>query len=342
MSKMRLANGRVIGDYQRPYIIAELNSSHDGDVGTAKQMIDAAKNCGCDCVKLQSYSSSSLFSEEYYEKNRIIRRIIDKFSMGEEELRTLAEYCMEVGVDFSSTPYSETEADFLDEIGVPFIKISSMEVNNLPYLRYIAQLGRPMIFSTGMATYDEIREAIKTIEETGNKEVCLLHCVSVYPASSDIINLNNIHSLREMFPAYPIGYSDHTIGMEVPCASVALGVAVIEKHFTLDNSKMGMENDMATEPEMMKAMVNACDNVYRALGSHKRILSEDEIEYAGKMRRSLVTTRDMQAGEVFKAEDITVRRPGTGLEPGWVDEVIGKTLVNDIKRGYLIHMEDMK
>lgn len=340
MRQLTLRNKRMIGENHLPYIVAELNSSHNGRIETAKEMIDAAKECGCDCVKLQSWSAKSLYADEYYKENPISERIVKKFSLNEEKLKELAWYCREVGMDFSSTPYSEAEVDFLvDRTEAQFIKIASMEINNLPFLRYIALKGLPMVLSTGMAVMEEIREAVRTIEETGNRQLCILHCVSLYPAEASIINLNNMKQLREEFPDYPIGYSDHTKGYEVASASVALGAAYIEKHFTLDNKKVGMDNNMAAEPADMKSLVSACRNVFAALGRTERTLLREEDEQRLKMRRSLITTRDISCGEILLTEDIDAKRPGDGISPAERDCVIGKKVKTDIPRGYLIRRE---
>lgn len=337
MNILTLRNGRIIGDGERPYIVAELNSSHNGKVEIAKKMIDAAKECGCDCVKFQSWSADSLYADEYYKNNPISRRIVDKFSLTPDDLLELCEYCKAKGIDFSSTPYSNEEVDFLvDQAKVPFIKIASMEINNLQFLKYIGNKGLPMVLSTGMSTIEEIRNAVKAIESTGNKQLCILHCVSVYPASAEIINLNNMVMLKEEFPDYVVGYSDHTIGYEVAAASVALGAALIEKHFTLDNKKMGMDNNMATEPEGMKALADACHNVYKAMGSKQRSLLEGEEEQRLKMRRSLVTTREIRSGEVLEESDIEAKRPGDGIPPDQLESIIGKIVNTDIPKGYVI------
>ena len=343
MTDIQLRNGRMIGHGQAPYIVAELNSSHNGNVETAKKMIDAAKDCGCDCVKFQSWSAESLYSDEYYEKNPISKRIVAKFSLSPEQLLILSRYCKEVGIDFSSTPYSQQEVDFLaDKTEASFIKIASMEINNLPFLQYIGKKGIPIVLSTGMATISEIRKAVKTIEATGNRQLCILHCVSVYPAPAEIVNLNNLLMLQEEFPDKVIGYSDHTIGYEVAAASVALGAALVEKHFTLDNKKMGMDNNMATEPTEMKNLVTACHSVFTAMGSKQRVLLKGEEEQKLKMRRSLVTARSMHKGEVLSIEDIEAKRPGDGISPEHLDEIIGKTLTADIPKGYLIKSEHLK
>ncbi len=325
-----------------PYIIAEMNSSHNGNIETAKRMIDAAVECGCDCVKFQSWTSDTLYSEEYYKNNPISERIVKKVSLSTEELKELSDYAKAVGIDFSSTPYSKEEVDYLaDTIEAPFIKISSMEINNLKFLEYIGAKGKPIILSTGMSTLEEIKDAVLAIENTGNKEICILHCVSNYPAKAEEINLRNITMLKEAFPKYDVGYSDHTIGCEVAAAAVALGAKVIEKHFTLDNTKNGMDNSMATEPEEMKKLVTACHNVSSAMGSSERILSEIELNQASKMRRSLVTARELKRGDILTEADLEAKRPGNGIPPTKLTELIGHKITKDYPKGYLIKQEDI-
>ncbi len=340
MANLILRNGRSIGSQYKPYIIAELNSSHNGEVEIAKQMINAAKDSGCDCVKFQSWSADSLYSDEYYKDNPISKRIVTKFSLTSDQLFELSQYCKDVEIDFSSTPYSNEEVDFLvEKTDAPFIKIASMEINNLPFLKYIGSKNVPIILSTGMSTLTEIRNAVRAIESTGNKQLCILHCVSVYPAPVDIINLNNIVMLQQEFPDYVVGYSDHTIGYEVAAASISLGASLIEKHFTLDKKKMGMDNNMATEPCEMKKLVNACQNVFLALGSKQRVLLAGEEEQRLKMRRSLVATRNVHAGEILHDFDIEAKRPGTGITPEHIEQVVGKKVNTDIPKGYLIKNE---
>lgn len=343
MSEIKLKNGRIIGKGKKPYIVAEMNSSHNGKTERACQMIDAAKECGCDCVKFQSWTEDTLYSEEYYAENPISRRMVRGFSLNESQLYELWEYSRKVGIDFSSTPYSTEEVDFLaDKIEVPFIKIASMEVNNPFFLEYIAKKGLPIVFSTGMASYEEIDQAVNVIINTGNMNLCILHCVSVYPAESDSINLNNLVYLKEKYPDFVVGYSDHTIGAEVACGAVALGAGLIEKHFTLDSSRMGMDNNMATEPEAMKDLVCKCHSVHNAMGHEKRVISEKEKSQLIKMRRSIVAKSDLKAGTVLEAGMLDYKRPGTGLPPVKSNEVIGKRLKKDIKRGFFILTKDLK
>lgn len=339
MAECRLGDGILVGDYISPYIIAEVNSSHGGSVDVAMKMVDAAVDAGCNCVKFQSWSTESLYSDSYYKQNPIAKRFVKKFSMGEEKLRKMAEYCREKGVGFSSTPYSEAEVDFLVEIGVPFIKIASMDLNNTDFLRYIAKKQLPLILSTGMGEMEEIEKAVQVIEEAGNQNLILLHCVSIYPAKEEIICLNNILGLRERFPQCPIGFSDHTLGDEVAIGAVAMGASVIEKHLTLDKSKIGMDNQMAMEAVELKEMVRKCRLVQKSLGSKKRILVYEEYEQRKNMRRSIVSAYPIPKGKVLDREDLTLKRPGTGFSPQEMEQIIGRRAAVDIGADLLIRDE---
>lgn len=342
MALCELQDGKIVGDYKNPYLIAEVNSSHNGDVNVAKKMIEAAKEAGCDCVKFQSWSASSLYSKTYYKENPIAKRFVDKFSLSPEQLADMADYCKQVGIGFSSTPYSKSEVDFLVDIHAPFIKIASMELNNHEFLTYIASKKVPVVLSTGMGEMDEIKKAVQTIERAGNHKIILLHCVSIYPAKEDTINLNNIIGLREAFPEYPIGFSDHTLGDFIAVGATALGAAVIEKHLTLEKKKIGMDNQMAMEPDELKTLVEKCRTLHVALGEKERTVLPEEYEQRKNMRRSIVSTRDVSAGDTITKEDLDTKRPGTGLPPDRMSELVGKTAVNDIEADTIIREEDVK
>jgi N-acetylneuraminate synthase len=343
MAATILRNGRVIADYTNPYIVAELNTSHFGDLELAKSMIAKAKEVGCDCVKFQSWSTESLYAKSFYKGNQISKRIINKFSLDQLAQKNLAEYSKKIGIDFSSTPYSVEEANFLvNECQVPFVKIASMELNNLPYLSYLGELGIPLILSTGMGTLEEIVRAVKTIADTGNQQIIILHCNSTYPLPPKAARLLNIIGLRSEFPKYPIGYSDHTIGVEIPTAAVALGACLIEKHFTLDSNRIGMDNQMASEPLEMKDMINKCRVVQLALGGTGRILDETELAQIPKMRRSLVTVNALKAGHILRITDLDAKRPGNGIPPTEISRVIGKQIMIDLDEGDLIDFDKIK
>ena len=343
MARIQLRNGRWLGDYERPYIVAEVNSSHNGDVEVAKRMIDAAAEAGCDCVKFQSWSAESLYSATYYKANPISKRIVKKFALTKEELRDMAEYSRNKGVDFSSTPYSRDEVDWLiGECKAPFVKVASMDLNNYAYLRYIAEKQVPVVLSTGMSEIDEIRNAVRVIEETGNRQLCLLHCISIYPPEIETIHLNNIIGLRAEFPDYPIGFSDHSHGVEMAVAATALGAALIEKHLTLDRTKIGMDNQMATEPEEMAQMVQCCHNTQIAMGQKERVVREAEQEQMKKMRRSVIVVRDMKAGEVLRQGDLDAKRPGTGIPADKIEMLIGKRLLVDKEADTLLYESEIE
>lgn len=342
MSFITLNNGRRVGDYLKPYVVAELNTSHFGDLTIAKEMINQAKLAGCDCVKFQSWSADTLYSDGYYKENKIARRMVSKFALNEEQLKKLSDHSAEIDIDFASTPYSLDEAKFLvNECKAPFLKIASMELNNLPYLRAIAELGTPLVLSTGMGTLEEIVIAVKAIQDIGNEQLIILHCTSVYPSPPEIIRLQNILGLRSEFPKYPVGYSDHSQGIEIPVASIALGACLIERHFTLDRARIGMDNQMATEPEEMKTLVHACHKVYEAMGGVGRILSGEEKAQIPKMRRSIVAKFDINAGDVLTETNIESKRPGTGMPPSEYPKIVGMRASKPIAAGTVVQMSDL-
>lgn len=330
-------------DKSRPYIVAELNSSHRGKIDLAKKMVDAAKACGCDAVKFQSWTDASLYSKTYYAKNPIAKRMVKGFSLSPEALVELSMYCRHIGIDFASTPYSKSEVDLLiDPCHVPYIKIASMDINNIPFLEYIAERMVPIVLSTGMATPEEIKEAVRAIEARGNHQICILHCVSLYPVAHEDVHLNNILMLKKEFPACSIGYSDHTIGTEAACAATALGAVMIEKHFTLDNSMIGWDNQMATEPDLMERLVRECRNVAKALGSYERTVTKEELRQRMKMRRSIIAAKRLPAGHVLSMGDLDAKRPGDGIPPNEFMHVIGKKVKRDIEADEMLLPDDLE
>jgi len=336
---MKLNDGVIIENHGNPYFIAELNTSHFGNVDIAKDMIVAAKEAGSDCVKFQSWSASTLYSNTYYRQNPVAKRFVNKFSFSPEQLKGLADFAREHGIAFASTPYARDEVDFLlDHCGVPFIKIASMEIDNLPYLEFVARSGAAIILSTGMADENEIERAVRCIGAAGNNNLCLLHCVAIYPAEPSTINLRNMVTLRQNYPNLVIGYSDHTLGVATPIAAVALGAPVIEKHFTLDAGKIGMDNQMAMEPDEFASMITSCRNAWQALGLHERVVSEAELAQRRNMRRSVVACRAIAAGTVVTTDDLNFKRPGDGYSPAQVDQVLGRKAAQDIAADEVIYV----
>ena len=341
MASIVLDSGITICDYKEPYVIAEVNSSHGGDLKEAREMIRVAKEVGADCVKFQSFSVESLYSTSYYDKNKIQKRIVEKFALSSESLLEMAHYAKEIGIDFSSTPYANSEVDTLCAMQVPFIKIASMEINNTPFLQYIANKQKPMILSTGMAELSEIQCAVCSIESVGNNKIIILHCNSTYPTKIENINLNNILMLREAFSKYPIGFSDHTLDESAAVVATALGAAVIEKHFTLDKSKMGMDNNMAMQPLEFENMVKKCKDAHKALGLKERILSNEELAQRIKMRRSVIARRDLKQGEILCLDMLDAKRPGDGIPPCDMQSLVGKVLKVDKGKDCVIMPDDI-
>ena len=340
--RIKLRSSSVLSESNSPYIIAEMNTSHFGNMDTAKKMIEQAKDSGCNCVKFQSWSADTLYSKTYYDENPIAKRMVNKFALSESELLEVAQHSKKCGIDFSSTPYSKAEVDFLlEECDAAFIKVASMDLNNYPFLDYIARTGAPIVLSTGMSELDEIKKAVETIERAGNDNICILHCVSIYPPETSTIRLKNIVGLQKEFPDYLIGYSDHSIGSEIASAAIALGACVIEKHFTLDKSRIGMDNQMASEPDEMAQLVKNCKSVHLALGDTERIVLPAEQEMRLKMRRSIIAAKDLKAGTKISVNDLDAKRPGTGMPPEKINTLIGKTLNQDIEGNALIAETDI-
>ena len=335
--KMISINEKKICNGGKPFFVAEVNSSHNGNLETALKMTDAIKRIGCDAVKFQSWSAESLYCESYYKENPIAKRMVSRFALSPDELITIAEHCKEIGLTFFSTPYCNEEVDFLvDCCHAPMIKIASMEVNNLRFLEYIGSKHKPVILSTGMSSTDEIKRAVKTIESTGNTEICILHCVSQYPAETSEVNINNVRMLMDLFPDHAIGYSDHTLDSTASMAAVSLGAALIEKHFTLDNSKIGWDNQMATEPDKFSEMIRDCNKIHSCLGSYERILTVNELEQRKKMRRSVVAAVDIKNRTKITPEMLEAKRPGSGIPADRINEVAGKIAKTDITKGDII------
>lgn len=353
MAELKLNNGKIIGNNEKPYIIAELGSNHNGDMELAKKLIYQAKEAGCNCVKFQSWSKDTVFSKKVYDDNYFLNddyrnrddytleEIVEEFSISENELIEMKKICDEIGIDCTSTPFSRREVDVLtDVMKVPFIKVASMDLNNYDFLEYIAKKNVPILISTGLSDLSEIDKAIKTIEAYNNK-ICILHCISIYPPKMEDINLNNIKMLSSVYPEYPIGFSDHSIGTSIPLASIAVGSCVIEKHFTLDKNMFGWDHKVSADFEEMKVICEESENIYLALGTTRRIVSAAEMKKREAFRRSIVSARDIKAGEVITRDMLDLKRPGTGIAPENLGFIIGRKAKKDIQYDQIITNEDI-
>jgi len=351
--KVLLTKDKEIFNFCKPYIIAEIGANHNGNMELAKKMIIEAKDAGVDCVKFQSWSKDSVFARKKYEDNYFIaddyrdrtdytlEEIVDAYSISEEELLEMKKFTDEVGIDCTSTPFCKKEADFLvDKMDTPYIKVASMDLNNYPFLEYLAKKGKPIVISTGLSELYEIDKAVKTIENCGNKNIVILHCVSTYPPVDTDVNLNNIKTLMTTYPEYPIGFSDHTLGTAIPLASVALGACLIEKHFTLDKNMEGWDHKVSATKDEMKEIVENSSRISDALGSF-RITATESDEKKKEFRRSIVITREMKKGEVIKLEDIDYKRPGGGFDPDMTDFLVGGTVSKNLKFDHILTKEDL-
>lgn len=328
------------------FVIAEAGVNHNGDIEKAFCLIDAACDAKADAVKFQTFKAKHLVAG-YAPKAGYQRKttgagsqfdMLKKLELSFPDFQRLKNYCDKKGILFLSTPFDEESADFLEEIGVAIFKIPSGELTNLPFLSYVAKKKKRMIVSTGMSCLEEVEAAVKTIRQANSRQLVLLHCVSQYPAKPQHVNLKAMETLREEFKL-PVGYSDHTLGIDIALAAAALGACVIEKHFTLDRNLPGPDHKASLNPEELKSMVLGIRNVETALGSGKKEPAAGERDVASVSRRSLVAARTIPLGTRLSMEWIAIRRPGTGISPTELFRVMGKTVKKEIPEGDLLTWE---
>lgn len=340
-----------VGAGQPPYVIAEVGSNHNGDMDLCRRLIDAAAAAGAHAVKFQSWSESSLIAKEEYERNPSysdkkkhfgsLREMVKAYQFTPEMHREALAHCRARGIAFCSSVFSPEEADLLESLEVPFYKIASMDAVNVPLLDYVARKGRPVLISTGMATLAEIERAVETVRRAGNEQTVLLHCVSIYPPDYAMIHLRNIKMLSRAF-GVPVGFSDHTLGTAISLAAMALGAAVIEKHFTLDKDMEGWDHAVSADPEDMRVIAAEGKNIFTALGSSHRVVTDAELAKRRSFRRSLVARRALPKGHALKEADLDAKRPGTGIGPDELGYVVGRTLNRAVGEDELIRWKDLQ
>ncbi len=326
-------------------IIAEAGVNHNGSLEIAKQLVRTAKECGADIVKFQTAKLDSLVSKfaemaDYQKANtrkvESQKEMLSRLLLSFDEFTELAAYCKEVGIMFLSTPFDIESIRFLNDMQEIW-KIPSGEITNFPYLVEIAKTGKQIILSTGMSDMDEIREALDLLKENGAKDITILHCTTEYPAPLNEVNLNVMTTLRNEFGC-KVGYSDHTNGIEVSLAAVAMGAEVIEKHFTLDKNMEGPDHKASLEPDELKALVDGIRNIELAKGFFEKIPTESEIKNRSVARKSIVAARNISTGEVLTEDNITTKRPGSGISPMMWKQVIGTTAKRDFMEDELIEV----
>lgn len=341
---------RVIGLDQPTYFIAEIGGNFDGSLDKAKRLIDAAKESGADCAKFQTFTAETIVSEGGFSKmqlhgvhgswGRTVSEVFKDVEFPIEWHREIADYCRNIGIDFSTSPYFREAVDLCADMKLPFIKIGSGEITWLEMIEYTANKGIPIMLATGDATMAEIDEAVRTIEKTGNKDLVLMQCITNYPSKIESANVNVLKTYQDAFGCLT-GYSDHSPGHVVALASVVLGARVIEKHFTLNKKDKGPDHPHSMEPDEFRFMVDSVREVEKAMGSTRKEVVEEESETVFVQRRCLYAKRDLQKGQIISPDDIDVLRPALGIPPKYKDMIIGRIVKKDIPARDPIYWEDL-
>ena len=331
-------------------IIAEAGVNHNGSIELAKKLVEKAKEAGVDYIKFQTFKASKLVTKaakqaEYQQKNigkegDSQYQMLKKLELSPEEHEVLIDYCHQLGIRFFSTAFDFDSIDYLHSLNLGLWKIPSGEVTNYPFLKRIAAFNEPTILSTGMCDMEDVRSAVEALYNNGlsKKNLILLHCNTEYPTPFEDVNLKAMDALRKEF-GVEVGYSDHTKGIEVPIAAVALGATVIEKHFTLDRNMEGPDHKASLEPDELKAMVSAIRNIEKAVGGDgTKHVSDSEKKNIAIARKSIVAASDIKAGEEFTEQNLTVKRPGNGISPMKWDEIVGKKAIRDFAEDELIEI----
>ena len=347
--EIRIGN-KIIGPNYPTYVIAEIGGNFDGSIEKAKRLIDAAKAAGADCAKFQTFTAETIVSEGGFSKmvlkgvhgswGRTVSEVFKDAEFPVAWHKEIADYCAQVGIDFSTSPYFKEAVDLCVDLNVPFIKIGSGEITWLEQLDYIARKGIPVMLATGDATLSEIDEAVRTIQKTGNKDLVLMQCITNYPSKLDSANVNVLKTYQSAFDVLT-GYSDHSPGHVVALASVVLGGRVIEKHFTLNKKDKGPDHPHSMEPDEFKFMVDSIREVERAMGSTVKEVVAEEGETVFVQRRCLYAKNPLKAGQVLTEDDITVLRPALGIQPKYKQTIIGKKVNKDIPAGDPLFWEDL-
>ncbi len=341
---------KKVGGNNKTFIIAEAGVNHNGDIDIARKLIDVAVDAGADAVKFQTFNTDKLVTKnapkaDYQNKTTDKKEsqydMLKKLELSKEDHELLIDYCNDKNIQYMSTPFDFDSVDLLEKLGLEIYKIGSGDLTNILLLKYIAKLGKPMIVSTGMADIGEVEEAVNAIQETDNNKLILLHCVSNYPTTYEEVNLKAMDTMKQAFKL-PVGYSDHTKGIEVPIAAVAMGAIVIEKHFTLDKNMEGPDHKASLNPEELSIMIKSIRNVEKSFGNGLKKPTKVEKENIKIVRKSLVINKAKKIGQIISKKDIDIKRPGIGIDPKFINIIIGMKLTNNIEADHLLTWEDLK
>ncbi len=344
-------NGKKIGPKSPIFLIAEAGVNHNGQLSIAKKLIDIAYKVKVDAIKFQTFITENLILKNVakveYQKvskkdNENFFNMIKKYELSKNDFKILKDYCYEKGIIFMSTPFDETSVGWLEELNIPAYKIGSGDLNNFPLLELICSMKKPILLSTGMATLEEVKNSVRFIKSMGVNDVILFQCTTNYPSTYEEINLNVIDTYKKEFPDLLIGFSDHSLGIEASIGAVTKGVEVIEKHFTLDKNMEGPDHKASMNPQELYDWVKAIRNIEKALGSGVKEPSEIELKIALIARKSIVSIKDLKKGDIITTENISIKRPGTGISPIFFKKCIGKKVKNDIPTDSVINWEDIE
>ncbi len=347
---MKIAHKEIGLDFD-PFIIAEIGVNYDNDMDYAEELIKAAKRAGADAVKFQTYTPGKIVaieSPKYWEDQLPDETQYEFFARSNtfyhEETKELARLCKEIDILFMSTPFDLESVSLLDKLGVPAFKIASADITNYPLLREVAKTGKPVLLSTGASTIGEIEQAIKTVTSEGNEHIVLLHCILAYPTPIEHSNLKMIQNLRDIFPKYEVGWSDHVIpddSVVIPTVASVLGASVIEKHFTTDRTRPGNDHSHSVDEELLKRLVSNVKMARASLGEYLKQPMKIEEPARLNARRSIAAHQLIKIGDEFTEENLIMLRPGSGIHPRFLEHIVGHKAKREIKPGYLLEWEDI-
>ena len=349
MKEIEIA-GRRIGPGHPVFIVAEAGVNHNGSLEMAKRLIDEAVKAGVDAIKFQTFKAEKLVSSHAPKAAYQLKttdpdesqlEMLKRLELSFDAFREVRSYCQKKGILFFSTPFDEESVDFLDELGVPLFKIGSGEITNFPFLEYAARKGKPIILSTGMSHLEEVEQAVRIIRSSGCDQLVLLHCVSNYPADPAEVNLRAIKTMIKSFQL-PVGYSDHTAGVNIAIAAIALGACMIEKHITIDRTLPGPDHRASLEPIEFKTMITNIRTVELAMGNGRKAPTASELENRKIISRSVAAAFDIPQGTVLISNMLQALRPATGISPILITTIVGRRVKRSLKSGQLVHWEDLE
>lgn len=344
-------NGRKIGRNSPIFLIAEAGVNHNGELNLAKKMIDLAAKANVDAIKFQSFNTENVLLKptpkvEYQKKsqddNETFFEMVKKFEFSKEEFKILKEYCSEKGIIFLSTPYGDISVEWLDELKITAYKVGSGDMNNFPLLKLICSKKKPILLSTGMATFEEVKESINFIKANNIKELVVFQCTTNYPTAYEDVNLNVIDTYQKEFPDILIGFSDHSLGIEASIGAAAKGVKFIEKHFTLDKKMEGPDHKASLGPDELFKWVESIRNLEKSLGNYNKIPTKKELEIGRIARKSIVSVKNLKKGDIILRDNIAIKRPGYGIPPKDFERIIGKKVKKNITKDSIINFEDIE